>query len=222
MGEPVRTAVRPCVKLYICGRLPCDLVAYKSVPDPKDQLFFANRSLWRSWLARNHEVRDSIWLIFHKKDSPTKSVDYESAVLEALCFGWIDSKAQRIDQHTYRQYFSKRKPTGNWNGLNKRRIAQLRKGGLMTPAGEAAIALAQANGAWNFLDDVEAMVIPDDLAAELDRHGGGVVNFEALPKTKKQGILVWIKQAKRDKTRADRITKTAEAVSRGETPLSYL
>lgn len=197
-------------------------MAYKSVPDPKDQLFFANQSSWRSWLSQTHEARDSIWIIFHKKDSPTESVDYESAVLEALCFGWIDSKAQRIDQYTYRQYFSKRKPAGNWNGLNKRRVAQLRKAGLMTPAGEAAIALAQANGAWSFLDDVEAMVIPDDLAIELGRHHGGAVNFEAFSNTKKQGILVWIKQAKRDKTRADRIAKTAEAVSRGETPLSYL
>lgn len=195
-------------------------MAYKNVPDPEDQLFFPDRASWREWLSENHESCDSIWLIFHKKHSPTTSIDYESSVLEALCFGWIDSKVQRIDDFTYRQYFSKRKPAGNWNGVNKQRVATLRREGLMTEAGEAAIAVAKENGAWEFLDDVEAMVVPDDLAAALDSDARK--NFDAFSNTKKQAILYWIKEAKRDATRANRIGKTAEAAARNETPLSYV
>ncbi len=181
-----------------------------------------DRAAWRSWLEENHDTRDSIWLIFHKKHSPTKSIDYESAVLEALCFGWIDSKVQRIDDERYRQYFSARKPKSNWNGANKQRVAKLRREGLMTAAGERAIDLAKESGSWEFLDDVEAMVLPDDLAEALARHDRARAVYDDFSNTSKQGVLLWVKQAKRDATRADRIAKTAEAASRGETPLRYL
>ena len=198
------------------------MAPYKNVPADEDQLYFPDRASWRQWLENNHEERDSVWLIFHKKSSPTTSIDYESAVLEALCFGWIDSKVHGFDEPRYRQYFSKRQPTGNWNGVNKKRVAQLRKEGSMTPAGEAAIAVAKENGAWEFLDDVEAMVLPDDLADALAQHEGARERYEDFSNTKKQGILYWVKSAKRPKTRADRIAKTAEAAAKGETPLSYL
>ena len=195
---------------------------YKSVPGEDDQLLVGDRASWRAWLAENHDKRDSIWLVFHKKHSPSRSIDYESAVLEALCFGWVDSKVQRIDDERYRQYFSARKPDGNWNGANKRRVAELSREGLMTEAGQRAIDVAKANGAWEFLDDVEALALPADLAEALAQHEGARQAYEDFSNTKKQGILLWIKQAKRDRTRADRIAKTAEAASRGETPMSYL
>ncbi len=197
-------------------------MSFKSEPSPDDQLFFADRASWRAWLEDNHHDRDSIWLIFHKKGSDTSSIDYESAVLEALCFGWMDSKVQRIDEDRYRQYFSRRKPTGFWNGANKKRVAKLTKEGLMTPAGRAAIDVAKENGSWDFLDDIEAMVLPDDLADALAQRTGARQHYEDFTKTKKQAVLLWVKQAKREKTRADRIAKVAEAAARGETPFEYV
>ena len=196
------------------------MAAYKSQPGPEDQLLLVDRAQWRAWLETNHQSRDFIWLIFHKVGSSGRSIDYESAVLEALCFGWIDSKVQRIDDERYQQFFSVRKPTGNWNGLNKRRVARLQKEGLMTEAGLEAIAIAKENGAWDFLDDVEAMVVPDDLAEAFTPEGRAA--FDEFSNTKKQGILFWVKQAKREATRADRIAKTVDAAARGETPLNYL
>jgi uncharacterized protein YdeI (YjbR/CyaY-like superfamily) len=195
---------------------------FQNEPGVEDQLHFADRTAWRAWLEENHDTRDSVWLIFHKKHSATESIDYESAVLEALCFGWIDSRVQSMDEDRYRQYYSRRKPTSNWNGANKRRVARLRRDGLMTPAGEAAIAAAKETGSWEFLDDVEAMVLPDDLADALARHEGARGHYEDFSNTKKQAVLMWVKQAKRAATRADRIAKVAEAAARGETPFDYL
>jgi len=86
--------------------------SYKSTPKEQDELMVEDRASWREWLEEHHSDRDHVWLIFHKKNSSGKSIDYESALLEALCFGWIDSKVQRIDDDTYRQYFSRRKPKG--------------------------------------------------------------------------------------------------------------
>ena len=194
------------------------MATYKNEPEPEDQLYFPDRASWRAWLEENHETRDSIWLIFHKKSSATTSIDYESAVLEALCFGWVDSKVHGIDEERYRQYFSKRKPRGNWNGVNKRRVAELTKSGLMAPAGFAAIEVAKANGAWEFLDDIEALIVPDDLDAALRSQKGAAAHFEELSNSKKQLLLYWIKSAKRDTTRADRIAKAADAAARGELP----
>lgn len=90
----------------------------------------------------------------------------------------------------------------------------------MTEAGRRAIAIAKENGAWDFLNDVEAMVIPNDLAEAFSPEAR--VAFDALSSSKKQGVLYWIKQAKRATTRAKRIAQTADAAARGEVPLSYL
>ena len=195
---------------------------YRNEPAPEEQLEFLDRAAWREWLEQHHESEGSIWLIFHKQSSPTTGISYEEAVEEALCFGWIDSKVHRIDEHRYRQYFSVRKPAGVWNGLNKARVERLRGQGLMTDAGERAIDVAKSNGSWEFLDEIEAMVLPDDLADALSQHPGAREAYESFSKTKKQGILFWVKQAKRATTRADRIHRTAIAASNGETPLSYL
>ena len=197
-------------------------MSYKNEPPPEDQLFFPDRASWRMWLEENHAERDSIWLIFHKKGSATTSIDYESAVLEALCFGWIDSKVHSMDEDHYRQYFSKRKDRSNWNGVNKQRVAALIEERSMTPAGLAAIERAKENGSWEFLDDIEAMVLPDDLADALAQHKGAREAYEEFSNTKKQGVLYWVKSAKREKTRTDRINKVAQAAATGETPLSYL
>jgi uncharacterized protein YdeI (YjbR/CyaY-like superfamily) len=198
------------------------MAPYKTVPGDEDQLVVPDRASWRAWLEKNHDNRQSIWLVFHKKNSPTTSIDYEAAVEEALCFGWIDSKVQRIDEARYRQYFSVRKPKSHWNGANKARVARLTEAGLMTAAGQAAIDVAKENGSWEFLDDIEALVLPDDLADALAQHKGARQNYEDFSNTKKQGVLMWVKQAKRAATRADRVAKVAVAAARGETPFDYL
>ncbi|NNC91243.1 MAG: hypothetical protein HKN80_02000 [Acidimicrobiia bacterium] len=192
---------------------------YQSVPSESDEFFMPDRASWRAWLAENHDKRSSVWLVFHKKSSPTESIDYESAVLEALCFGWIDSKMQRIDSERHRQYYSVRKPDSTWSGLNKRRVTELEGAGLMTRAGKAAVDVAKGNGAWEFLDEIEALVVPGDLAEALDASRGAREAYDDFSASKKRAVLFWIKQTKRATTRASRIATTAEAASRGKTPL---
>jgi uncharacterized protein YdeI (YjbR/CyaY-like superfamily) len=97
---------------------------------------------WRKWLEKNHEKEKAVWIIFYKKDSGTPSVSYVEAVEQALCFGWIDSKANKRDEESYYQYFTKRKPKGMWASTNKARVDKLIAQGLMTPAGIEMIDLA--------------------------------------------------------------------------------
>ncbi len=175
---------------------------------------------WRSWLAANHEASPGVWLVFYKKRSGTPSVDWGEAVDEALCFGWIDSKVQSIDDERYEQYFTTRKPTSPWSKLNKDKIAALEAAGRLTDAGRSAIDEAKANGSWVIMDDAEALIVPDDLAAafgdESDRRF-----FDALPPSTRRNILQWIVLAKRDETRARRIAATAAAAADRERPNNF-
>ena len=117
-----------------------------------------SRSEWREWLAQNHASEKSIWLIYYKTDSGFPSVKYSEAVDEALCFGWIDSTVKTIDNQSYRQFFSPRKPKSVWSKINKAKVEKLIEADLMTEAGMATIGIAKKNGSWYILDEAEALI----------------------------------------------------------------
>src|SRR5918995_4601422 len=173
--------------------------------DGIDRVHAANRSVWRSWLETHGESSTAVWLVYFKKGSGQPSITWDEAVEEALCFGWIDSKAKPIDELRYRQYFSPRKPTSVWSKVNKARLDRLIADDLMREPGLRAIETAKANGSWSALDDVEALVIPDDLAVAFAESPGAREAFDRLSSTNRRNILQWIATAKRPQTRAKRI-----------------
>ena len=141
-----------------------------------------DRAAWRRWLSRRHRGDAGIWLVIHKKGSSAGSLVYEDAVLEALCFGWIDSKANALDAERYTLWMAPRKPRSTWSAVNKRRIESLLAEGLMTKAGLASIEAAEADGSWNALDRSDALEVPDDLVAEFRRHRGSRANWDGFPR----------------------------------------
>lgn len=173
------------------------------------QTFYAkDRKEWRSWLMTNHMNQKSVWLIIYRKNAQTKSVNYEEAVEEALCFGWIDSKPNKRDEESFYQFFAKRNPTSNWSKINKDRIKKMTEEGLMTPAGLEMVNKAKENGSWSALDEVEEIVIPADLKKLLTKNKMASVFFDAFPRSVKKGILEWILNAKKVETRNKRIEET--------------
>ena len=168
------------------------------------------RKEWRRWLTRNHDTATGIWLINYKKESGRPRVPYAEAVEEALCFGWIDSVMNPLDEYSFMQLFTPRKPKSNWSKLNKQRVETLIDQGLMTPAGLAKIEAAKADGSWTSLDKVEALDVPPDLAKALSKNKTALANFNAFSPSRKKMLLYWVNEAKRPETRAKRI---AEAVA---------
>lgn len=166
------------------------------------------RKEWRKWLEKNHQSETSIWLIIYKKGSKTPSVYYPEAVDEALCFGWIDSKPNKIDENSYYQFFAKRNPKSNWSKVNKEKVKKLIEQGLMHSSGLKMIDIAKQNGAWTALDDVENITIPDDLNALFLKNKTAHKNWEKFPRSSKRGILEWIMNAKKTETRQKRIEET--------------
>ncbi len=180
-----------------------------------------NKEDWRNWLKRNHLVEDSVWLIFYKKSSPGYNLSWSEAVDEALCYGWIDSTKKSIDAEKYKQYFCKRKPKSNWSKVNKDKVASLMEQGLIEEAGLKSIEVAKENGSWSFLDAVEALVVPEDLRAELANHQGSMDYFDRLSKSDKKILLYWIVSAKRAETRRKRILEIAENASQQLKPKRF-
>lgn len=176
---------------------------------------------WREWLKINHKTERSVWVICYKKDSDKPSLAWSDLVDEALCFGWIDSTRRAIDDEKFKQYFSKRKPNGTWSKINKEKVELLIADGRMTEAGLELIRIAKENGSWNILDDVEALIVPEDLKTAFEGNNEAKEFYEDLSKSLKKQILSWLVFAKREETRKKRIDEIIDATSKGIIPNGF-
>ena len=112
------------------------------------------RNEWRKWLAKNCQSKKAVCLVIGRKNSKAKSVGYGESIEEALCFGWIDSKANKRDSETFYLQFTPRKPKSNWSKSNIERVDRLIASGLMTVHGQSLIDIAKQTGAWLTLPSV--------------------------------------------------------------------
>jgi uncharacterized protein YdeI (YjbR/CyaY-like superfamily) len=192
------------------------------MPTPDVSTFCPNsRQHWREWLLAHHAQEQAVWLVYHKKHTGTPSLSWSEAVSEALCFGWIDSQAKPIDGATYRQLFSRRKPRSGWSRVNKEKIQQLVADGQMMPAGLAAIETAQQNGSWALLDEVDALVVPPDLAAALQASPAADTYFAGLSRTDRRNMLQWLVLARRPETRQRRLAEIVTAAAQQQKPAQF-
>ncbi len=179
-------------------------------------LTIRSRAELRAWLADHHRDPGPIWLASFKKHHP----DYLGATgpitEELLCWGWIDSVVRALDEDRSMILIAPRNPKSAWSAVNKALVERARASGAMTPAGEAKVATAQANGMWDFLNDVEALLEPPDLIAALSGKAAEV--WAAQPRSVKRGTLEWIKTARTEATRAARIAEVADSAALGLRP----
>lgn len=176
------------------------------------------RNELRRWLKKHHTQQQGIWLVTFKKKYD-HYLPYDQIVEEALWFGWIDSIQKRVDDQRSRFLLKPRRPNSVWCASNKRRVDKLILEKRMTRAGLDKIEQAKQDGSWIFLDDVEAMVIPEDLGDEIKKSAAAKRNFEAFSSSAKKCILQWIKTAKKPETRRSRIRKTVEKARENLKPI---
>ncbi len=171
----------------------------------------------RDWLAANHATAGTVWLVSWKKHTP-HYVSTGELIDELLCWGWVDSVTGSVDADRAKIRISPRNPKSAWSAVNKDKVARMRAEGRMQPAGEALIAAAEANGMWSFLDDVERLEVPGDLAAAL---GDLRPVWDGWPRSVKRGTLEWIKTAKTPPTRAKRISDVRDSAAQGLRPSPF-
>lgn len=169
----------------------------------------------RSWLDANHQKVESVWLVTYKKSIPEKYVSTSEILDELLCFGWIDGIRRKLDENQTMQLISPRK-VEHWAKSYKDRAAKLIQTNRMQEAGYQSIELSKAHGLWDFMDEVDKLIIPKDLNNELVKFEGALDFFQAINDSSKRFVLRWIKLAKTEKTRVSRIQQLAELSAKGE------
>ncbi len=179
-------------------------------------LYDMDRAKWREWLEKNHEQTASVLLVLVKKGAKRKGITYVEAVEEALCFGWIDSRPNVLDEERFKIHMCPRRPRSTWSRSNKERVSRLIEQGLMTPAGMEKVEVAKRNGSWNIIEEVDSLKVPEDLERALLAHPPAKRNFESfIPSYRKQAIY-WVLSAKRPETKAKRSEEIARSAAKSE------
>ena len=173
----------------------------------------ADLAAWRAWLAAYHDTARGVWVAYWRKTSGRDTVAYEDLVEEAICFGWIDSTVNILDDERGLQLMTPRKPKSGWTRLNRQRVAALEAHGRMTDAGRQAVEVAKANGWWTIYDAVEDLLEPDDLADALDASPTARTAWDGFPSSARKQMLWWVASAAKPETRTSRIARiVSEAV----------
>lgn len=169
----------------------------------------------RAWLMKNHNQSESVWLVTYKKCELEKYVSREEVLDELLCFGWIDGIRRKLDNSKTMQLISQRKAE-HWARTYKERALKLINEKKMHESGLKAIESSKSSGFWNFMDDVDNLIIPDDLSEELSKLDGAANFFNSVNDSSRRFILRWIKLAKTETTRKKRIKVLAQLSAKGE------
>ena len=180
------------------------------------QLYIADRDKWRDWLSENHATKAGIWLIFYKKQASMPTIDYEAAIEEALCFGWIDSILKKIDAVRYARKFTPRSDTSKWSPLNKKRANKMIREGRMTEVGLVKIKAAKKTGLW--IKDPRPRIsldISPEFAKALARNKKAKESFDKLAPSYRKYYIGWISVAKRPETKKRRIDESIVLLEKG-------
>ncbi|HEY9358051.1 MAG TPA: YdeI/OmpD-associated family protein [Arthrobacter sp.] len=184
-----------------------------------EELLVPDSAAWRTWLEANHADSPGVWLVLHKKGGGVTELDYEAALLEALCFGWIDGQARKRDAESSFQRMTRRGPKSPWSERNVERIARLEDAGRMTDAGRAAVDSAKADGRWDAAYAGQATAeMPADLAAAIAAVPEAQAMFDVLTRVNRFALIYRTNSAKRVETRERRIAGFVEMLAGGETP----
>jgi len=164
-------------------------------------LLFDSPKEFNAWLEKNHRNVQSVWLKFYKKGSKKVSINYDQALEEALCFGWIDGIAKKYDEESYLQRFTPRRPKGNWSKRNTEHVARLVKEGRMKPSGMAAVEAAKKDGRWEgAYHPASTATIPEDFLQEIARNKKAQEFFVTLSKSNIYAIAYRLQTAKKPET----------------------
>ena len=186
--------------------------------DDGEKVVAKDAAAWRAWLEAHHGVSQGAWLVRPRPGSGLELIEYEEAIRQALCFGWIDGPVRTFDETTSGLWFAPRRPSSGWAATNKARLEVLERDGLMAPAGIKAVEVAKANGSWTILDNAEALREPDDLREALDADPAAREKWDAFPPSARKFGIATVDSARRPETRASRIDKLVADAAAGRRP----
>ena len=188
-----------------------------SLMDTLEELYVPDRESWRKWLEANHGGKKGVWLVFYKTHAGRPSLPYDSAVEEALCYGWIDSIIKKLDEDRYARKFTPRKPHSVWSKSNIERIERMVKEGRMSEAGLSIVEQSKKNGEFVEAETPpEEIEPPQSMIEAMAANGVALENFNRLARSHKRQYVAWLLNAKKDETRRKRLAEIVELLERNE------
>jgi uncharacterized protein YdeI (YjbR/CyaY-like superfamily) len=167
-------------------------------------IFFASPREFYDWLEEHHETETEVYVGYYKTHTGKRGMSWSEAVDQALCFGWIDGRANAIDEDRYMQRFTPRRPGSNWSDINVEKVARLQEAGLMRSAGLAAFERRRDGGA------VLAPELPPEYDERLRANPAAAEYFDAKPEWYRRTAWRWVMNAKREETRERRLAQLVE------------
>jgi uncharacterized protein YdeI (YjbR/CyaY-like superfamily) len=183
----------------------------KAAPKP---IYFTSPQEFYDWLEENHETAKEVYVGFHKQHTGKRAMSWSEAVDQALCFGWIDGRVNRIDDDRYMQRFTPRKPTSNWSKVNVEKMARLTEEGRMRPAGLAAFEARDMNrvGVYSFENDA---ALSPEYEERLRANRAAAEYFDSRPRWYRRTATHLVMSAKREDTRERRLKQLIDDSAAG-------
>jgi uncharacterized protein YdeI (YjbR/CyaY-like superfamily) len=170
---------------------------------------------WRDWLGKHHASVPEVWLIFHKRHTGVASIDYQDALDEALCFGWVDSLVKRLDDRRYARKFTPRRADSRWSAANRKRYAVLKAEGRLKQPGIERPPTSRGYGPPPSRLAMPAK-LPSYIQGALRNHPRALRHFEALAPSQRRRYFAWIESAKRETTKLRRLEEMIRLLARGK------
>jgi uncharacterized protein YdeI (YjbR/CyaY-like superfamily) len=191
------------------------------VPDPRRIKSFTSEAAFEKWLAANHARAPELWIKFYKKGSGRPTVTYAQALDVALCWGWIDGIRKGLDEMSFLQRFTPRRPKSIWSQINREHVARLVAAGRMTPHGQREVDAARADGRWDAayaaMRETTPESMPDDLRAAIEANRRALATFKTLNRPNLFALAFRTNNMKTPAGRAQKIAELVAMLARGET-----
>ena len=186
--------------------------------DPASVVEFVDEAAFERWLSRHHAERDEVWIKLHKVGSGRPSITPKQAIDVVLCWGWIDGVRKSLDDTSYLQRYTPRRPKSIWSQVNVANVARLIEAGRMTPHGMKEVEAAQADGRWDRAYAVgKKMPIPDDLQAAIDAVPAARKMLATLSEQNRYALAFRVFHMKTEAGRKKKIESFVAMLARGET-----
>jgi uncharacterized protein YdeI (YjbR/CyaY-like superfamily) len=171
-----------------------------------------SRGEWRKWLEGHHDSEAEIWLVFHKRHTGEKTISYDDAVEEALCFGWVDSLVRRLDDERYARKFTPRKSDSRWSTINRQRYADMKARGLLAAPGLERKPTGRSGDAPR----PSLLAIPPYIEKQIKANARAWEYFERLAPSQRRLYIAWIDSAKREETKDRRLREAIGLLAAGK------
>jgi uncharacterized protein YdeI (YjbR/CyaY-like superfamily) len=191
------------------------------IPNPRKIKSFRTEADLEVWMAGNHDRETELWLKVHKKDSGLPSVTTAQALDVALCWGWIDGIRKGLDEHSFLQRYTPRRPKSIWSQINRENVARLTAAGRMTPHGQREVDAAKADGRWDAayapVRSATPTTIPAELRKAIEANPRARRTFRALGRQNLFALAFRTNSMKTPAGRAKKIATLVAMLARGET-----